>query len=91
MSERIVEMEIYGNLLKVNISDDISEDYIRELANFVEQKMVEVGKFISNANSIKVALIALLNIADENLQLKKELAKYKMAIKDVERKISYIE
>ncbi len=91
MSERIVEMEIYGNILKVNISDDITEEYIHELANFVEQKMVEVGKYVANANAIKVALIALLNIADENLQLKKELTKYKMAIKDVERKISYIE
>ena len=91
MSERIVEMEIYGNIIKVNIADDMSEDYIYELANFVEKKMVEVGKFISNANAVKVALIALLNIADENIQLKKELAKYKMAIKDVERKISYIE
>ncbi len=91
MSGRIVEMEIYGNIIKVNIADDMSEDYIHELANFVEQKMVEVGKFISNANSMKVALIALLNIADENFQLRKELAKYKMAIKDVERKISYIE
>jgi len=91
MSDKIVEMEIYGNIIKVNIADSISEDYIHELANFVEQKMVEVGKFMSNANAIKVALIALLNIADENLQLKKELAKYKMTMKEVERKISFIE
>lgn len=64
-----VRVNIYGQ--SYNISGEASPDYIHELAEYVSEKMEEVGSNISSANSLQVAILAALNIADEFFQLKK--------------------
>jgi len=88
MNKKPVEMEIYGHRIKVNIPEDFNEKYLQKIATISENKMVEVGQHISNTNMVTLALIALLNTIDENLQYKKELSKYKEVINNVDKKIT---
>jgi len=46
MNKNFVEIEIYGTMIKVNVSKDIGKDYLYQLATLIEEKMVEVGNFI---------------------------------------------
>lgn len=69
MDSEKVNVSIYGN--KYNIKGDAPEEYILKLAEFVNTKMEEVGKNIQSSNSLQVAILAALNIADEYFQLKK--------------------
>jgi len=87
MNKNFVEIEIYGTTIKINVSKDIGKDYLYRLATMIEEKMVEVGNFIPEADPLKVAIITLLNIADENFQLKNKLYQYEKTIEDVEKKL----
>ncbi len=64
-----VKVSIYGQ--NYNIRGDAPSDYIIQLSEFVNSKMEEVGKNINSANSLQIAILAALNIADEYFQLKK--------------------
>ncbi len=46
--------------------------YLEELASLVDQKMREVAEATGTADSLKVAILASLNIADEYLQTGRE-------------------
>ncbi len=91
MNKNFIEIEIYGTTIKLNVSKEIGKDYLYQLATSVEEKMVEVGNFVPEAEPLKVAIITLLNFADENFQLKNKLYQYEKKIEDVEKKISFVE
>ncbi len=63
-----VKVQIYGN--NYCIQGDASPEYVQKLAEFVNEKMEEVGRGIANANLTQIAILAALNIADEYYQLK---------------------
>jgi cell division protein ZapA len=54
-----------------NIKGDTSPEYILQLADYVNQKIEEIGNNISAGNSLQLAILASLNIADEYFQMKK--------------------
>ncbi len=64
-----VKVEIYGQ--KYTIRGDAPSEYIEQLADFINSKMDEIGKNIPSSNSLQIAILAALNIADEYFQLKK--------------------
>jgi cell division protein ZapA len=63
-----VKVNIFGNTY--NIQGDATPEYILQLAEFVNDKMGEVNKNITNANLVQIAILTALNIADEYFQLK---------------------
>ena len=69
----ILKVNIYGNDYPIKGNTDV--EYIRKVAKYVDKKMREVDKNISSESSLKVAILAALNITDELFRersLKKE-------------------
>jgi cell division protein ZapA len=59
-----MKIEIYDQTYNVN-ADGQSEEHLRELASYVDAKMREVADLTHIVDSVKVAVLAALNIADE--------------------------
>jgi len=64
-----VKVEIYNQTY--NIRGDGNSEYIVQLAEFVDRRMREVASATLTVDSLKVAILAALHIADELHQLKK--------------------
>jgi cell division protein ZapA len=58
-----VKIEIYDQVYNVN--SDQNEEYLRELAAYVDGKMRTIAESTHMVDSLKVAVLAALNIADE--------------------------
>lgn len=67
MSER-VEIEIYGQTYQ--IAGELQPDYVEKLAAYVDGKMREVARSTRTVDSVRVAVLAALAIADELHSLK---------------------
>ena len=59
-----MKIEIYDQMYNVN-ADGQNEEHLRELASYVDGKMREVAEATHMVDSVKVAVLAALNIADE--------------------------
>ena len=58
-----MKIEIYDQ--SYNLSADQDEEYVKELAAFVDGKMRAVAEATRTVDSLKVAVLAAVNIADE--------------------------
>jgi len=68
-----VQVEIYNQTY--NIRSDGENDYILGLAEFVDGKMREIASGTMTVDSLKVAILAALHIADEHQRLIGDLEK----------------
>lgn len=64
-----MKIEIYNQTYNVNA--DGNEEYLKELAAFVDQKMRSVAEATQTIDSVRVAVLAALNIADELFTVRK--------------------
>ncbi len=78
-----------ANRVKVAIYDqtytlggDLDEDYVKELAQYVDAKMREVAKATQAVDSLKVAVLAALTMADELHSLRKSRQERETALRD---------
>lgn len=78
-SEQITEVQIYNRTYHVRSHGDA--DYVRSLASYVHERMTEVSEHTPTVDSLKVAILAALNIADEYFSVKQKL-------QDTERLVS---
>jgi cell division protein ZapA len=62
MSNR-VKVEIYGQ--SYTLGGDLDEAYVQKLARYVDQKMVAVAEATHTVDSVRVAVLAAMAIADE--------------------------
>ena len=67
---RVVHVEIHG--AQYPIRSGLDPAYVAELAAYVDQKMRAASRETSAADSLKVAVLAALNIADECFRLRDE-------------------
>lgn len=63
-----IEVIILGQ--KYTIKGEASEDYIKQLAAFVDERLAEVFNASPGITPLKAAILASLNIADELHKLK---------------------
>lgn len=68
MTEQSIRVEIYNQTY--NIRSDGDNEYIIRLADYVDSKMREISSGTLTVDSLKVAILAALHIADEYHQLK---------------------
>jgi cell division protein ZapA len=66
-----VRVEIYDQTYHLRGSDP---EYIAELAEYVDTKMRLISQQAATVDSLRVAVLAALNIADEFLLLKRKYA-----------------
>ena len=64
-----IRVEIYNQTY--NIRSDGDSDYVSSLAEFVDQRMREISSGTLTVDSLKVAILAALHIADELHRLKR--------------------
>ena len=74
--QRLTQVDIFGQSYTLRSDDDSA--YIQELASFVDGRMREIADSSSTVDSLKVAILAALNVADELHQLRREAEKQRM-------------
>ena len=85
-----MKIEIYDQIYSVNSGQ--SDEYLRELAAYVDGKMREVAEATRMADSLKVAVLAALNIADEMFTLRERQNEIEGPLrKRVEKCVSMVE
>ena len=67
-AEQTIRVEIYNQ--NYSIRSDGDNEYIIDLAEYVDRKMREIASGTLTVDSLKVAILAALHIADEYHQLK---------------------
>src|SRR5687767_14897541 len=67
-SEQSIRVEIYNQTYSIRSDGD--NDYITNLAEYVDGKMRDIASGTLTVDSLKVAILAALHIADEYHQLK---------------------
>ncbi len=65
-SAEATPVTIFGRTYHLRGNEDVA--YLTELAALVDEKMSEVAEATGTADTLKVAILASLNIADECLQ-----------------------
>lgn len=68
MSEQTIRVEIYNQTYSIRSDGD--NEYIQDLAQYVDSKMREISSGTMTVDSLKVAILAALHIADEYYQLR---------------------
>jgi len=62
--------EVYILGQKYTIRGDAPEEYIRELASYVDKKLKEVYNASPNITPVKASILAALDIADELFKMR---------------------
>jgi cell division protein ZapA len=91
MSDRIIEIEIFGQKYKIRVKGEEDEKYISSLTSYVDQKMREVALKSKSVDSIKIAVLAALNIADEYFLSLKKMDQLNEVMGHMESKIESLE
>jgi cell division protein ZapA len=90
VQEQFVKLEIYGQ--PYNLSVDENEHYLKELAAYVDAKMHAVSEAAHTVDTVKVAVLAALNIADELFMARSREEQLRGPIKQrVEKCVSLVE
>jgi cell division protein ZapA len=64
MSEpRVIHVDIQGQ--RYAIKSDLDPKYVSDIAAFVDDKMSRVGRELASVDTMRLAVLAALNIADE--------------------------
>lgn len=71
MTTRVVTVEIHGQ--RYAVRSDLDQAYIAELATYLDEKMRMAADELSSADSLRIAIIAALNLADELYRARAEV------------------
>lgn len=75
MDDNRVKVRIYGQ--EYTISGERDEETIMHIANYVDEKMREIGRFATGTTPGSLATLACVNVADELFQERDEVEKLK--------------
>jgi len=64
----VLKINIYGTEYPIKSDAQTDPEYIQKVADYVDQKMREIEKNTQAKSSLKVAILAALNITDELFQ-----------------------
>jgi cell division protein ZapA len=85
-----MKIEIYDQMYSVQA--DQNEEYLKDLAAYVDSKMRTVAEATRTVDTVKVAVLAALNIADEMFTLRQRQEKIEGPLrKRVEKCVALVE
>ena len=67
---KLIPVEIFGETY--NVRGDEDSEYLADLARYVDAKMKSITSSGGSGNTLKIAILAALNIADEHFKLRCE-------------------
>jgi len=91
MSDKVIEIEIYRQKYRIRVKGEEDEKYIGRLTSYVDQKMREVAVKSKSVDSLKISVLASLNIADECFLSRKKLDQLNEVIGHMESKVESLE
>lgn len=91
MIDKIIEIEIFDQKYRIRVKGEEDEQYIGCLTSFIDQKMREVAVKSKSVDTVKIAVLAALNIADELFLSQKKLDKLSEVIGHMENEINGLE
>jgi cell division protein ZapA (FtsZ GTPase activity inhibitor) len=91
MIDKIIEIEVYGRPYKIRVKGEEDEKYVNHLTSYVDQKMQEIAVKSKSTDALKIAVLALLNIADDFFVCRKRLDQLDEALGQMETEIASLE
>ncbi|OGD34952.1 MAG: hypothetical protein A2V45_06775, partial [Candidatus Aminicenantes bacterium RBG_19FT_COMBO_58_17] len=91
MNDKIIEIEIFGQRYRIRVKGEEDEQYIGRLTAFVDQKMRDIADKSKSSDTLKVAVLAALNIADDCFLCRKELDQLNEVLSRMENEIDSLE
>ena len=83
MDDKIkVHVKIYGS--EYTIAGDMPEEHIRNVAEYVDSKMREIGRELGSASANTLAVLAAINAADEYLRSAANMEQLQKAKQELE-------
>lgn len=79
---KTIDVEIYGQ--RYTVSGDADEEYIRRLANFIDDQMRRVAEGMNTTTPSRLAVLTALNLAHQLFELEKKRVQGEA---DVERRM----
>lgn len=79
-AESVTTVTILNQTYQVRGSDD--PEYVRELAGYVDSRMAELARSTPTVDSLRVAVLAALNIANDLLAARRETERLKEVVKE---------
>ena len=67
---RTVDVEIYDQKYSIVLKSSLSESEVRKLADEVDARMREIARHSNTADSLRVAILAALHLAQEFRELR---------------------
>ncbi len=84
--ENVLKVRIYGAEYAIRGPSDAN--YVKAIAEYVDNKMREVDKNVRVDSSLKVAILATLNITDELFKERKEKEEIRIQLEDKIKKLN---
>ncbi len=73
----VTRVKIFNQTYDMRADDS---DYVERLAHLVDERMLEISQLTPTVDSLKVAILAALNIADELLAVQEKLGRLETGI-----------
>jgi cell division protein ZapA len=89
--DKILDINIFGRIYKIRVKGEEDEEYVSRLTSYVDQKMHEIAVKSRSSDPMKIAVLALMNIADEYFAGRKELDQLDATIGQMESELERVE
>ena len=86
--EDVTEVTICRQTFQIKSGDD--PEYIQELARHVDHRMLELAQRTPTVDTLKIAILAALNIADDLMSAQKELSDIELSVVESASRLSDI-
>ena len=91
MIDKVIEIEIFDQKFRIKVKGAEDEKYVSHLTSYVDKKMRKVAVKSKSNDTVKIAVLAALNIAGEFFLSQKKLDKLNEAIGQMEKEIESME
>ncbi len=78
--EKLTTVTIFNQTFRIRSDDD--SQYVQELASYVDKKMSEVAEQTLTVDTLKIAILAALNIADNYVSKREEYEQLERNVSD---------
>ena len=80
VQEQVTTVTIFNQTYRVRSGDN--PEYVHELARYVHEKMSEVAEQTPTVDTLKIAILAALNIADDYISTREELEQFERRVSE---------
>ncbi len=83
---RSIDVEIFDQKYSIYLKSPLSEPEVRRLADDVDNRMREISAAANTADSLKVAILVALHLAEELAAVRRKSDEWTQALEEVLKK-----